>query len=159
MIEDVLRRTTIGLAVAIVLSSSASGQTATSLPELGIPESCGVQMKTHNFTVEQLDRVSELGFRIVRRGFYWMSIEDDKGVYQFGDYDPQMERARCLPVNTNEKRPEILFCLFQAYEEMPVNPARGGQPECTQTAHKKTDRVSLRANKLAHRHAGQPINK
>ncbi len=68
------------------------------LPESGFPQSCGVQLKTHNFTSGTLDEVHKLGFRVLRRGFYWSSIEKEKGVYDFSSYDAQMKQARRLGI-------------------------------------------------------------
>ncbi len=79
----------------------------------GIPQSCGVQLKTHNFTVEVLDKVHALGFRAVRRGFYWHSVEKEKGVYDFSDYDAQMEHARKLELTVVG----VLFAGNELYED------------------------------------------
>jgi len=46
-----------------------------------------------------------MGFRVVRRGFYWTSIEEEKGVYDFADYDDLMEHAKDLGLT-------IVGCLF-----------------------------------------------
>ena len=70
-------------------------------------------MKTHNFTVETLERVHELGFRVVRRGFYWGSVEKEKGVYAFPDYDGPMARARELGLTVVG----VLFANNKLYED------------------------------------------
>jgi hypothetical protein len=73
--------------------------------DIGVPQSCGVQLKTHNFAVDDLDRVHAAGFRVVRRGFYWNRIEKEKGVYDFSDYDYQMGHAKKLGLT-------VVGCLF-----------------------------------------------
>ena len=83
------------------------------LPAPGVPLSCGVQLKTHNFTVETLDRIHELGFRIVRRGFYWGSVEKEQGAYDFADYDAPMARARELGLTVVG----VLFGNHKLYED------------------------------------------
>ena len=85
-------------AVAAIALMVAAGVVAyaDALPRPGVPDSCGIQLKTHNFTVETLDHVHRLGFRIVRRGFYWKTVEQQKGVYDFSAYDAQMAHAREL---------------------------------------------------------------
>ncbi|HMP76983.1 MAG TPA: cellulase family glycosylhydrolase [Kiritimatiellia bacterium] len=65
-------------------------------PAPGLEVASGVQLKSHNFTLETLDRVHEAGFRTIRRGFYWDWIEKEKGVYDFSRYDREMARAREL---------------------------------------------------------------
>ena len=67
----------------------------TPLPQ-GVPQSCGIQLKSHNFTVQTLDRVHALGFRVVRRGLYWSSVEKEKGVYSFTEWDEPMRHANKL---------------------------------------------------------------
>jgi hypothetical protein len=97
-------RSKIRLAAAVVCVAAcmcAGGQ----LPEAGVPYCCGVQLKTHNFTIETLNQVHRLGFRIVRRGFYWNSVEPEKGVYDFSGYDEQMQHARKLGLT-------VVGCLF-----------------------------------------------
>jgi hypothetical protein len=95
-------KTRLGIMFAwIAFCANASGQ----LPESHIPYCCGVQLKTRNFTIDTLDQVYRLGFRIVRRGFYWKSVEREKGVYDFSDYDAQMQHARKLGLT-------VVGCLF-----------------------------------------------
>lgn len=43
---------------------------------------------------ETLDKVHEASFRMVRRGFYWTTIEKESGMYDFSDYDEQMNHPR-----------------------------------------------------------------
>ncbi|MBR2714081.1 MAG: hypothetical protein IKB76_04825, partial [Kiritimatiellae bacterium] len=62
---------------------------AAELPPPEIPLNCGVQMKGDTFNLKTLEEVYKLGFRIVRRGFYWHGDEKERGVYKFPN-DPQM---------------------------------------------------------------------
>ena len=75
-----------------VFASSAS---AAELPPPEIPLNCGIQMKGDTFNIKTLEEVHRLGFRIVRRGFYWYGDEKEKGVYRFPN-DPQMAKCREL---------------------------------------------------------------
>ena len=63
---------------------------AAELPPPEIPFNCGVQMKPDTFNLKTLEEVYNLGFRIVRRGFYWHGDEKTRGVYSFPN-DPQMK--------------------------------------------------------------------
>jgi len=102
-----------GLAFAVAFALASCVPAADPLPEPGIPQSCGVQLKTHNFTVEDLDHLRQLGFRVVRRGFYWSSIETEKSVYDFAEYDAQMEHAGKAGLT-------VVGCLFgnnELYED------------------------------------------
>ena len=63
---------------------------AAELPPQEIPFNCGVQMKPDTFNLKTLEEVHKLGFRIVRRGFYWHGDEKERGVYKFPN-DPQMK--------------------------------------------------------------------
>lgn len=106
------------LALPIICAIGSGVRAGGRLPEPGIPQSCGVQLKSHNFTVETLQQVHRLGFRVVRRGFYWTSIEKEKGVYGFDDYDPQMEHAKKLGLT-------VVGCLF-GNNKLHENDGRGG---------------------------------
>ena len=57
------------------------------IPDGTIPYNMGVQLKGDTDGPEDLDRVQELGMKWVRRGFIWESIEREKGVYDFSQYD------------------------------------------------------------------------
>ena len=98
-------RLVINLVVTIVCVAATHASADGSLPNLCVPDSCGVQLKGHNFTIEELDRVYQSGFRIVRRGFIWSSIEKEKGVYDYSDYDAQMEHAKKLGLT-------VVGCIF-----------------------------------------------
>ena len=76
-----IRHISTGLAFAVVCATATRVYAVESLPDVGIPQPCGVQLKTHNFTIDDLDRAHAMGFRVVRRGFYWTSVEKEKGVY------------------------------------------------------------------------------
>src|SRR5690606_20081811 len=78
---------------------------AGSLPPPTIPSGMGVQLKPNNFTIETIDAVHAAGFRVIRRGVYWNAVEKEKGVYDFSDYDAQMEHARKLGMT-------VIGCLF-----------------------------------------------
>lgn len=60
---------------------------AAAFPDGTFPNSCGVQLKGGNTSVENLDRIKNLGIKFVRRGFVWPNIEKTPGVYDFKDYD------------------------------------------------------------------------
>ncbi len=84
----------------------------------GFPEGCAIQLKTHNFTIETLDQVHAMGFRVVRRGFYWPGVEKVKGSYDFSDYDAQMAHAKSLGLTVVG----VLFNVHKEYE----NDGQGG---------------------------------
>ncbi len=88
------------------------------LPRLGIPQSCGVQLKGNNFNDETLQKVHDMGFRIVRRGLYWNAVEKEKGKYDFSSFDPQMNRAKELGI-------QVIGCLFGG-NKMYEDDGRGG---------------------------------
>ena len=82
------------------------------LPRPGFPQSVGVQLKTDTFNIQTIDRVHALGFKVIRRGFYWATIEKNKGTYDFSEYDAQMDHAQKLGIT-------VIGCLFggnKAYE-------------------------------------------
>lgn len=72
-------------AVVVTMALSGSGLSA-ELPNNVIPNGWGVQLKGHCNKAEDLDNVKALGLTWVRHGFHWASIEKEKGVYDFGDY-------------------------------------------------------------------------
>jgi hypothetical protein len=105
-----------GLLVAVCALVARSG--AAELPKVGFPQSAGTQLKTHNFTPAVLDKVHKVGFRIVRRGFYWNAVEREKGVYTFDNYDKTMAHAKKLGITVVG----VLFGGNSLYE----NDGRGG---------------------------------
>jgi hypothetical protein len=101
---------TVGVAFLALASSLARGDSP--LPR-GIPQACGIQLKDRNFTVQTLDKVHALGFRVVRRGFYWNSIEVEKGVYDFSKFDAPMRHAGKLGLTVVA----VLFSGNKLYED------------------------------------------
>jgi hypothetical protein len=69
MNDRAIRHLSSGFAFAVLCATAAGVHAGESLPDVGIPQSCGVQLKTHNFTIDDLDRAHAMGFRVVRRGF------------------------------------------------------------------------------------------
>ena len=65
---------------------------ASALPEMTVPQSFGMQIKTN--APEDLEAIHTLGLKFVRRGFHWEGIEKTKGVYDFSGMDPFMADAR-----------------------------------------------------------------
>lgn len=99
------------LALAFFLTPAAAR--AGALPETVVPLNCGVQLKNHNFSREDLQRVRETGIRVIRKGVYWNTVESQKGVYDFSEYDRLMDDAEELGLT-------VVGCLFgnnKAYEE------------------------------------------
>ena len=83
-------------AVAVGAAGVLSGL-AQPLPEPTIPAVMGVQLKNGpDWTSERLDEARAMGFRIVRKGMYWSSVEKVKGAYDFSGYDAQLARAKQL---------------------------------------------------------------
>ncbi len=82
--------------LALSLPAAMAHAQATQLPDKQVPDCVAVNLKTHNFDVETLEAAHAMGFRIVRRGIYWNSVESEKGVYDFSKWDPQMDKARAL---------------------------------------------------------------
>jgi hypothetical protein len=84
-----------GLVCALACALAATAADTRALPLTpGVPQSCGMQLKSNNFDVKTLDAVRTVGFRVIRRGFYWDAVEKQKGVYDFSAYDTQMAHAR-----------------------------------------------------------------
>jgi len=75
------------------------------IPETEVPQSLGVQTKTHSCSTEDLEQIRDLGATFIRRGFYWNSIEKEKGVYNFSEYDRLLRDA-----DSNGLR--VLGCLY-----------------------------------------------
>lgn len=96
------------ITAANIFAIAASGSLAQSpLPELGFPQALGMQLKPNNFNTKTLDEVHALGFKVVRRGFYWNGVEKEKGVYNFDAYDAQMAHAKALGLT-------VVGCLFNS---------------------------------------------
>lgn len=80
--------------VALALGAYAE---SSPLPEPVFPDVLGVQLKNGpDWTVGRLEEAQALGFRIVRKGMYWNSVEKEKGVYNFSGYDEQIACAKKL---------------------------------------------------------------
>jgi polysaccharide biosynthesis protein PslG len=84
------------LAWAGDVAATTSGR----LPELRIPDVCGMQLKAEYTTAKDLDQMQAIGVTFVRRGFHWKGIEAVKGTYDFSAHDPVMAdlRARGIRV-------------------------------------------------------------
>jgi hypothetical protein len=78
---------------------------ASVLPETVVPQSLGMQTKTNTCSFEDLENIKDMGASFIRRGFYWTSVEKQKGIYDFSDYDKLMRDA-----DSNGLR--VLGCLF-----------------------------------------------
>jgi polysaccharide biosynthesis protein PslG len=90
----------LSLAAALACVGSVA---AVELPDLTVPNSLGIQIKTS--AVDDLETIAQTGVRFMRRGFYWEGIEAEKGVYDFSSYDTMMDKADQLGVR-------IIGCLF-----------------------------------------------
>ncbi len=122
------------------VSSSLAG----ALPSPGFPGALGVQLKPDNFNAGTLEQAQALGFRVVRRGFYWNAVEKEKGVYNFEGYDAPMARAKELGLT-------VVACLFggnRLYEDH----GRGGV--LTEEGRQGFARFAAAA---AARYKGQPV--
>lgn len=93
------------LGITLICASATLALGAEALPEPGIPQSCGVQLKSHNFTPQVIDQLHELGFRILRCGIHWDAVEKEKGVYVFSACDDPMQHARRRGIT-------VVACLF-----------------------------------------------
>jgi hypothetical protein len=93
------------LGCALIGLFASQGESAQPASGPTLAQASGVQLKNHNFTPENLRRVHKLGFRVVRKGFYWSSVEKEQGVYAFGEYDAAMEEAKRLGLT-------VVGCLF-----------------------------------------------
>lgn len=85
------------LAAGAVVFALGASSVADPLPPLGFPQGMGVQLKNGaDWTTGRLEEAQALGFRIVRKGMYWNSVEKQKGVYDFSGYDEQLACAKKL---------------------------------------------------------------
>jgi hypothetical protein len=87
-----LRRRAVALLAAVLVGGASVP--AADLPDPVFPHAFGVQLKTRDANPAGLDAVKDAGFRLVRRGFIWGSIEKEKGVYDFGVPDAFLAEAR-----------------------------------------------------------------
>lgn len=102
-----------------VMASNVAAGTPDELPKQTVPHFMGVNLKPHNFDEATLQRVHDMGFGIVRRGIYWNSVEKEKGVYNFDDYDAPIKKAKELGLKLNM----VLFSRNKLYDD-----ARSGFP-------------------------------
>jgi polysaccharide biosynthesis protein PslG len=63
-------------------------------PVAAIPQPWGIQLKVNDTSPEILDQIRDLGYKVVRRGFIWESIEKTAGNYDFTAYDRLMNDCR-----------------------------------------------------------------
>lgn len=101
-------------AVILPLSSHAAGK----LPEPGIPQSCGMQMKGGDWTNTVIREIHADGYTTVRKGFYWTSVEKVKGTYTFEDFDEQMNLCKELGL-------KVVGVLFHDNKDYEDNNSRG----------------------------------
>ncbi|MCZ7648758.1 MAG: cellulase family glycosylhydrolase [Planctomycetota bacterium] len=66
---------------------------ASDFPENVIPHTLGVNLKNHSCSPAHVEAVKGSGATFIRRGFYWGSIEKEKGVYTFDEYDKLLDEA------------------------------------------------------------------
>ncbi len=57
------------------------------LPDQEVPNTLGMQTKDHSSKTEDIEQISNLGAKYIRKGFYWSRVEKVKGVYDFSWYD------------------------------------------------------------------------
>ncbi|MGI5868113.1 MAG: cellulase family glycosylhydrolase [Kiritimatiellia bacterium] len=95
-----LSHLTCGAVMAVAFGAAhvgAAAGPAAPLPSPTIPDVMGVQLKNGpDWTRKRLEEAQAMGFRIVRKGMYWGSVEKTRGVYDFSDYDEQMACAKQL---------------------------------------------------------------
>lgn len=95
--SPVSRRGRAGLVIAAGLLAASVSAAESPLPPLGFPQTMGVQLKNGaDWTCARLEEAQALGFRLVRKGMYWNSVEKQKGVYDFSGYDEQLACAKKL---------------------------------------------------------------
>lgn len=92
-------------AAAVTCSVATMACATNPIENPGIPQSCGMQLKNHNFTTKDLAQVHELGFGVVRKGMYWHTVEKTKGSYEFDEYDRFVDDAERLGLT-------VVACLF-----------------------------------------------
>lgn len=109
--------------LAAVLACAAS-LPGLDVPDLTVPGTLGIQIKTSD--PAEMEQIAKLGVRIMRRGFYWDTIETQKGVYDFSSYDVVVDKAEALGVR-------LIGCLFangkKLYEPSAPHQGRAIQTE------------------------------
>lgn len=64
------------------------------LPAPYFPDPVFIQLKTHNFSVQTIDEIYEVGYRGFRRGLYWNVVEIEKGTYDFSKWQTEFDHAQ-----------------------------------------------------------------
>lgn len=84
------------LTLVVLMSTMMQSQyaVAASLPDMTVPNSLCVQLKSRNHSPADLDRVKAFGAKYIRRGFYWEAIEKKPGVYDFSSYDRLVKECK-----------------------------------------------------------------
>ena len=80
--------------LVIAVFAGVRNAPAASIPDMTVPQSCGVNLKGHCDSAEHLDMVRGLGIKAVRRGFIWGAVEKERGVYDFSAYDRLMKDCK-----------------------------------------------------------------
>ena len=79
----------------LLLLLTLSFQVHAQLPPQGLNDTVGIQFKPNDDNANKgWDIVAPMGFKFVRRGFYWSSVEKSKGTYDFSYYDKFMAEAK-----------------------------------------------------------------
>ena len=93
------------LLLATITAGIILGFGSGNLPDRTVPNSLGMQTKDHSCSTQDIKAISELGAKYIRKGIYWESVEKEKGVYDFSDYDPIIQDAE-------DNGLFVLGCLF-----------------------------------------------
>jgi polysaccharide biosynthesis protein PslG len=72
------------------------------------PDSLGVNIKSANMTVEELDLLKQAGFKWVRFDLAWDIVEKQKGIYEFASEEQNYDY---LVQNMNDRGIHVLFLL------------------------------------------------
>jgi polysaccharide biosynthesis protein PslG len=118
MIQRFLSRQLVSTCSLAVLMTATVTPAQSALPEPGVPQSVGVQLKTQSFNIETINQVHDMGFRVFRRGIYWDAVEKEKGKYNFSAYDEQLNHAK-------QKGFRVVACLFGG-NKLHEDDGRGG---------------------------------
>lgn len=81
------------IVMLILILNACKQEEKSALPSLDVPNTFGIQTKADNVTLKNLDQIEEVGFRVIRRAFYWYQVEKEKGVYDFSWYDSLYKNA------------------------------------------------------------------
>jgi len=83
-----------GMAVAALAAGLVASAFGAELPPQVIPDNFSVQLKPACDKASDLDAVRDAGFKFVRHGFIWASVEKTKGQYDFSAYDRLVKDCR-----------------------------------------------------------------